>query len=173
MEKFDDIIYDNYVAYRKVVEGLTECLDIKLEIGETKDHILPVSFGFNWKIPPTLIADKRNIRVISRAENSKKNYKCDSIPKYVQKYMLDKHHRTMKERQMEGIRKAKENGVYTGRKKGSSETIEQFLEKPKIKMIVEYINLGWKHVDIVKKIDVNINTVTKVKKILKQINKLE
>jgi DNA invertase Pin-like site-specific DNA recombinase len=33
----------------------------------------------------------------------------------------------MKERHMEGIRRAKENGVYKGRKPGSSESSDDFL----------------------------------------------
>ena len=167
IESFDDRIYENYSVYRKIVDALTECLDIELGKNETKDHILTVSFGYNWKLPPHLFADKRNVRVLSKSENSKKNYKCSHIPRFIQKYMIDKHHRTMYERKMEGIARAKENGLYTGRKKGSSESVDDFLNKPKIKLVVEYLNLGWKHVDIANEIDININTITKVKKILK------
>jgi hypothetical protein len=170
IESFDDKIYDNYSVYRKIVDALTECLFIELSGNETKDHILPVSFGYNWKLPPHLIADKRNVRVVSRSENSKKNYKCTHIPKFIQKYMIDKHHRTMYERKMSGIARAKEEGLYTGRKKGSSESIDDFLNKPKIKLIVEYLNKDWKHVDIADEIGVHINTITKVKKILKSRN---
>ena len=84
--------------------------------------------------------------------------------------MIDKHHRTMYERKMSGIARAKEEGLYTGRKKGSSESIDDFLNKPKIKLIVEYLNKDWKHVDIADEIGVHINTITKVKKILKSRN---
>lgn len=167
---FSEDIFNNYEVYQKVVYALTKLLNIKTDTGQTVDHILPVSFGFNWKIPPNLMADKRNIQILDRALNSKKSYKCETIPKYIQKYMIEYHYRTLKERQMDGIRKAKERGVYIGRKKGTSESIEKFLQKPKIKLVVECINDGWKHVDIAKKFDVNINTVTKVKKILKSLN---
>jgi hypothetical protein len=165
--KFDEEIYNNYEVYREVVYCLTKLLKIEKDIGQTIDHVLPVSFGFNWKIPPNLIADKRNIKVTDQVLNSKKSYKCESIPKYIQKYMINYHYRTIKERQMDGIRKAKENGFYTGRKKGTKESVDEFLQKPKIKIVVECINNGWKHVDIAEKFDVHINTVTKVKKILK------
>ncbi len=168
--KFNDEIYNNYEVYRKLVDALTLLLGLKKEDGDTFDHILPVSFGFNWKIPPNLIADKRNVQVIKRGDNAKKSYRCDSIPRYIQRYMIDYHHRTVKERQMEGIKKAKENGVYTGRKKGTKESVEDFLKKPKIQKVVEHINKGWKHVRIAEEFNVNINTVTKVKKILNNIN---
>lgn len=168
-ESFDNKIYEDYSIYRKVVDALTECVDIKLKPNETKDHLLPASFGYNWRLPPTLIADKRNVRVMTRSDNAKKNYKCSEIPKFIQQYMIDYHHRTMHERKMYGIKKAKERGAYIGRKKGSVEG-DKFLEKPKIKMVVEYLNLGWKHVDISKELDVHINTISKVKRALKLLN---
>ncbi len=168
--EFDDIIYENYPTYRKVVDSLTDInklsSNFNLSIGDTVDHILPVSFGFNWRIPPDIMADKRNLRIITLSENASKGYKCDHIPKYIQKYMINKHHRTMKERQMDGIKKAKENGVYIGRKTGTSESVEQFLDKPKNKAVVEYLKLGWKSVDIVKEVNIHINTITKIKKLI-------
>lgn len=45
----------------------------------------------------------------------------------------------LKERQAEGIAKAKEKGVYTGRKKRSSETIEQFLNKKSTQDILKHL----------------------------------
>ena len=168
----NDDIYEHYSVYRKLVDTLTESLKLsgKIQIFnqcDTIDHILPVSFGFNWKIPPDLIADLRNLRVVSRYDNSKKGYKCDEIPKFIQKYMIENHHKTMKEKQKEGIQKAKKRGVYTGRKNGSSETEEQFLNKPKIKKVIEYLELGWKSTKISQEVNIHINTITKVKKILK------
>jgi hypothetical protein len=169
--KFNESIYNNYSAYRKVVDALTDVLrlsDFQLKINETLDHILPVSFGFNWRIPPDVIADKRNIRILNRNENSSKGHKCESIPKFIQKYMINTHDRTMKERQMEGIRRAKENGVYTGRKVGTKESTEIFLNKPKIKEVIMYLNMGWKSVNISREVDIHINTITKVKKLIKK-----
>ena len=47
-------IYDTYSIYRKLVDTLTEILKITGEItlsnNDTIDHILPASFGFNWKM---------------------------------------------------------------------------------------------------------------------------
>jgi hypothetical protein len=166
-------IYETYSIYRKLVDALTEILKVTGEItlsnNDTIDHILPVSFGFNWKIPPNIIADKRNIQIINRTENARKNYKCSEIPKFIQRYMIDTHHNMVKERIIEGIKRAKENGVYVGRLKGTNESSKTFLNKPKIKQVVEYLNLGYKSNDIIKHVDVHINTITKVKKILKSL----
>jgi len=166
----DDVIYENYKIYRGLVDSLTEVTklscDFKLSTCDTVDHILPVSFGFNWRIPPDIMADKRNLCILTLSDNSSKGYKCDTIPKYIQKYMIDTHHKTMKERQMDGIRKAKESGVYIGRKVGTVESVEKFLEKPKNKVVVEYLKLGWKSVDISKEVNIHINTITKIKKLI-------
>lgn len=168
--KFNDAIYEHYSTYRKLVDALTESVklsgEISTSLGDTIDHILPVSFGFNWRIPPHIMADKRNLRVVTLSENASKGYKCQQIPKFIQRYMIDTHERTMKEKQMEGIRKAKENGVYAGRKSGTNESIESFLNKPKNKQAIHYLNMGWKAVDISKEIGIHINTITKIKKII-------
>jgi hypothetical protein len=164
--KFDDSIYQHYTIYRKLVDALTETYKLSFDLSseQTVDHILPVSFGFNWRIPPDVIADKRNLRIIDRSQNSSKGYKCNEIPKFIQKYMINTHDRTMKERQLEGIKKAKENGIYTGRKPGTKESKDTFLNKPKIKEVIKYLNMGWKSTHISEEVGVHINTITKVKK---------
>jgi DNA invertase Pin-like site-specific DNA recombinase len=135
-------------------------------VGDSVDHILPVSFGFNWRIPPDLMSDKRNLRIISLRENISKSYKCDHIPQYIQRYMIDTHYRLTRERQKEGIRRARTMGVYMGRKKGTVDSVEKFLNKPKNKAAIELLRLGWKAVDIAKEIDIHINTITKIKKLI-------
>lgn len=169
--KIPDEIYDTYHIYRTLVDTLTKVYvisgEIVLKSGETIDHILPASFGFNWKLPPTLIADKRNLQILSKYDNAKKSYKCEIIPKFIQKYMINTHHNTVKNRIKEGIQRAKDNGVYTGRVKGSVESEKDFLNKPKIKEVIEYLDLGYRSTDIIKVMDVHVNTITKVKKILK------
>ena len=44
-----------------------------------------------------------------------------------------------KERRMEGIAEAKAKGRYTGRTKGSSEDVEQFLNKKKTQDVIKYL----------------------------------
>ncbi|MFD2550744.1 recombinase family protein [Bizionia sediminis] len=72
----------------------------------------------------------------------------------------------IKERQMEGIRIAKLKGSYTGRKKGSREDVLSFLSKDKNKKAVEYLKKGFKGVEVAKLTDLNINTITKIKKMM-------
>lgn len=72
----------------------------------------------------------------------------------------------IKERQMEGIRIAKLKGAYTGRKRGSKEDVLSFLSKDKNKKAVEYLKKGFKGVEVSKLTGLNINTITKIKKLM-------
>jgi DNA invertase Pin-like site-specific DNA recombinase len=72
----------------------------------------------------------------------------------------------IKERQMEGIRIAKLKGSYTGRKQGSKEDVLSFLSKEKNKKAVEYLKKGFKGVEVSKLTGLNINTITKIKKLM-------
>ena len=56
-------------------------------------------------------------------------------------------------------------GVYLGRKEGSKEDTLQFLTKPKNKKALEYLKKGYKAVEVSKLTDLNINTITKIKKL--------
>ena len=67
------------------------------------------------------------------------------------------------ERQKEGIRIAKLKGVYKGRKKGSSERIEQFLSKEKNKKAIDLLRKGYKGVEVSKIVGIHSNTITKLK----------
>lgn len=71
----------------------------------------------------------------------------------------------IKERQMEGIRIAKLKGVYKGRKAGSNEDTLTFLSKDKNKKALELLKKGYKGVEVGKIVGININTVTKIKKL--------
>jgi len=72
----------------------------------------------------------------------------------------------IKERQMEGIRIAKLKGSYTGRKKGSKEDVLSFLSKEKNKKAIDYLKKGFKGVEVSKLTGLNINTITKIKKLI-------
>lgn len=71
----------------------------------------------------------------------------------------------IKERQREGIKIAKLKGVYLGRKEGSKEDTLRFLSKPQNKKALDYLKKGFKCVEVAKLTDLNINTITKIKKI--------
>ncbi len=71
----------------------------------------------------------------------------------------------IRERQLEGIAIAKAKGMYLGRKPGSFETRDRFLQKPRTKKIVQYLRDGYKGSEIQKLLDCSPNTISKVKRI--------
>lgn len=71
----------------------------------------------------------------------------------------------IKERQAEGVAIAKANGVYKGRAKGTSESTIDFLNKPKVKRAIDYLNKGMKGVEVQKLVKLHPNTITKIKKL--------
>ena len=72
------------------------------------------------------------------------------------------NHKTL---QRKGIEKARELGVYKGRRKYSGESKEMFLEKHKESVVL--MKEGVKHIEISKIVGVHMNTLTKIKKLLK------
>jgi DNA invertase Pin-like site-specific DNA recombinase len=73
----------------------------------------------------------------------------------------------IKERQIEGIKIAKLKGVYLGRKKGTSENTVDFLSKTKNKKAIDYLKRGYKKTDVAKIVGLNVNTITKINRLLK------
>ena len=70
----------------------------------------------------------------------------------------------IRERQMQGIAAAKQiKGKYNGRKAGSKEDTLKFLSKPKHKKALEYLKKGYSAYDVAKLVDLNKNTVYKIK----------
>lgn len=145
---------------------------IVIEEGYSIDHIFPVSIGHRLNIPPELIADIRNLNIISFRDNSIKSDKCDSIPLYIQDYILGKvveiKKRDARVNRMKGIEVAKQNGTYKGRKPGTKDSPERFLNKPKIKEAIKLIKSNVKNVEISKILDINVNTLTKIKKYMNE-----
>ena len=75
----------------------------------------------------------------------------------------------IKERQAEGVAIAKANGVYKGRSKGTTLSTLDFLNKPKVKKAIDYLNCGMKAVEVNKLTGLHPNTITKIKKLLETI----
>jgi DNA invertase Pin-like site-specific DNA recombinase len=73
----------------------------------------------------------------------------------------------IKERQMEGIRIRKEKHLYSGRRIGTIESKDKFLDKPKNKRILEYLDKGYSYSEIGKIIGCSTTTVVKVNKLSK------
>jgi DNA invertase Pin-like site-specific DNA recombinase len=128
--------------------------------------------GHKLGIPPEYIADLRNIQFLSITENISKGNKCTFIPIYIQKYLLgiasNEIIMNAREKQMEGIKRAKELGRYTGRKVGSKETPELFFEKERTKRIVELKKLGVGNTEVSEKLLVSYGTVHKVVKMMEK-----
>ena len=163
-------------TYRSRVRALTKS-NIKYEgiivnEGFSVDHIFPVSIGHRLNIPPELIADMRNINIIPLRDNVIKNDKCDSIPLYIQHYILgmvvEIKKRDARVNRIKGIKNAKQNGIYIGRKHGTKEGPEKFLNKPKVKEAIKLIKSGLKKVEISNILNINVNTLTKIQKYMKE-----
>jgi hypothetical protein len=162
--------------YRGKVEVFTRAnlkwSNLVVPEGMTVDHKFPVSMGHKLGIPPEYIADLRNIQFLSITENISKGNKCTFIPIYIQKYLLgiasNEIIMNAREKQMEGIKRAKELGRYTGRKVGSKETPELFFEKERTKRIVELKKLGVGNTEVSEKLLVSYGTVHKVVKMMEK-----
>ena len=76
----------------------------------------------------------------------------------------------IKERQAEGVAIAKAKGVYKGRANGTKESYLAFLNKPKVKLAIDYLNKGMKNVEVHKLTELHPNTITKIKKINQLLN---
>lgn len=71
----------------------------------------------------------------------------------------------LRERQREGIAIAKAKGIYKGRVEGSKEDTLKFLSKEKNRKALEMLKKGYKAVEIKKLVALDLNTITKIKKV--------
>jgi DNA invertase Pin-like site-specific DNA recombinase len=73
----------------------------------------------------------------------------------------------IKERQLEGITKAKAKGVYVGRSRGSAESVEVFMSKASTKAILKYLKMNESISRTAKLSSTSTGSVKKVKKMIK------
>jgi DNA invertase Pin-like site-specific DNA recombinase len=73
------------------------------------------------------------------------------------------------ERQREGIELAKLQNKFLGRQKGTNEDPLKFLSKPKNKKAMELLRKNYKNIEIARITGLNINTITKIKKVIESI----
>jgi DNA invertase Pin-like site-specific DNA recombinase len=71
----------------------------------------------------------------------------------------------IKERQREGIIIAKAKGIYKGRAKGSKEDVQKFLSKERNRKALDMMKRGFRNVEIGKLTGLNLNTLTKIKRL--------
>lgn len=67
--------------------------------------------------------------------------------------------------QAQGISAARKLGKYHGRKRGSSESVQKFLNKPKNSKALELLEKNYKGVEVSKIVGLSLNTITKIKKL--------
>jgi DNA invertase Pin-like site-specific DNA recombinase len=74
------------------------------------------------------------------------------------------------ERQKEGIELAKLQKRFLGRKKNTKDDPIKFLSKPKNKKAMELVKKGYKNIEVARITGLNINTITKVKKVMASLD---
>ena len=111
------------------------------------------------------------IKVVCRNPNLT-NFKSDGSQDEVSEMIISilstmaKFERKMiLQRQKEGIKIAKEKGLYRGRKVGTQETNEKFLQKESSQKILKYLEKGYKYGEISKIVGCSFSTINKVKSI--------
>jgi DNA invertase Pin-like site-specific DNA recombinase len=70
-----------------------------------------------------------------------------------------------------GIQKAREQGKYKGRKKGTRESTEKFLSKPRVAAILKELGQGRTTIEISARLRCGFGTIDKVRKICKAAKK--
>lgn len=113
---------------------------------------------------------QKNIKIVCRNPNFQ-NLNDDNTVNIFSELMLsilsimsDFEKNLIKERQKEGIAKAKIEGKYRGRVVNSKESTVEFLEKPKVKQIIKQLKKNLPLRDIADKCKASLSTVMKVKK---------
>ena len=115
---------------------------------------------------------QKNIKIVCRNPNFQ-NLNEDGTVNIFSELMLsilsimsDFEKKMIKERQKEGIAKAQIEGKYRGRSVNTKETIEEFLAKPKAKLIIKKLNKNKPLRKIADECKASLSTVMKVKKAL-------
>jgi DNA invertase Pin-like site-specific DNA recombinase len=111
------------------------------------------------------------IKVVCRNPNLT-NFKSDGSQDEVSEMIISilstmaKFERNMiLQRQREGIEIAKTKGLYRGRKVGTRETREKFINKDRNQIILQYLEKGYRYNEISKIVGCSYSTINKVKRI--------
>lgn len=80
--------------------------------------------------------------------------------------MSDFERKMIRERQREGIERSKLEGKYRGRSVGTTESVDQFLSKPKSKMIIKDLKNGYSTKEIAFRCRCSYSTIDKVRKLV-------
>jgi DNA invertase Pin-like site-specific DNA recombinase len=121
-------------------------------------------FTLEWMEKMEVNVVVRNLGLQSRP-NGKKNPIWKMISS-VMSAIYEMESENIRERTMVGRMVYVKNGGVLGRPNNSFEDTKTFLNKPKNKKIVEYLNKGWSMREIAKQLDTSTKTILKVKKLL-------
>jgi DNA invertase Pin-like site-specific DNA recombinase len=121
-------------------------------------------FTLEWMEKMEVNVVVRNLGLQSRP-NGKKNPIWKMISS-VMSSIYEMESENIRERTMVGRMVYVKNGGVLGRPNNSFEDTKTFLNKPKNKKIVEYLNKGWSMREIAKQLDTSTKTILKVKKLL-------
>lgn len=114
---------------------------------------------------------EKGIMVVSRnpsLRNLDENGKPDPFSELLLNLLasLSSYEKTLiAERQKEGIEIRKAKKLYRGRVIGTNDTPEKFIQKKRTKTILEYLNSGYTHSEIVSIVHCSPSTIQKVKKV--------
>ena len=119
---------------------------------------------------------EKGVRVVCRNPNFQ-NFREDGEPDIFSDLMIsilstmsDFEKKLIKERQKEGIEKAKIDGRYSGRKTGTKESKAKFLEKAKSRAIIQDLNNGYPTTEIKDMRSCSYSTIQKVIKTYREVN---
>lgn len=114
---------------------------------------------------------EKGITVVSRnpaLRNLDENGKPDPFSELLLNLLasLSSYEKTLiAERQKEGIEIRKAKKLYRGRVIGTNDTPEKFIQKKRTQAILEYLNSGYTHHEIIKILGCSPSTIQKVKKV--------
>lgn len=178
-DKYDLVLFDKIsgtVPFRerpeakKLIEIIESGQDVTLVVDElsrlgrtTSDTILMMDY-FDKKLVNVVV---KNLGIQSM-NNGKKNQIWTLIIATLSS-LNQLELEFMKERTTAGRQVYVAKGGKLGRRSGTSETKRKFIEKPKSKRILEFIDKGWTVRQVAKQLDVSTKTVQKVRNVGREL----
>lgn len=178
-DKYDLVLFDKIsgtVPFRerpeakKLIEIIESGQDVTLVVDElsrlgrtTSDTILMMDY-FDKKLVNVVV---KNLGIQSM-NNGKKNQIWTLIIATLSS-LNQLELEFIKERTTAGRQVYVAKGGKLGRRSGTSETKRKFIEKPKSKRILEFIDKGWTVRQVAKQLDVSTKTVQKVRNVGREL----
>jgi DNA invertase Pin-like site-specific DNA recombinase len=179
-EKYDLVLFDKIsgiVPFRERPEAkkLIEIIESGQEVTLIVDELSRLGRTTSDTIQMMDYFDKKKVTVIVKnlGLQSRTNKKKNPIWNLIIATMSSLNQlelESIKERTMAGRQVYVAKGGVLGRKSGTTETIRKFIDKPKSKKILDYLEKGWTLREIAKQVDASTKTVMKVKTVGIKLN---